>query len=105
MTTWGRVAGNVNDTITPVIDGVADLSAVTAVSARVWKNGTPAATLVASVLSVSDRTLTVELDAWLEAQTAAGIWWVEYDLTFPGPKVITWPEAKPDEIHVRAKGA
>lgn len=117
-TTWNRVSGDVNDTITPIIlekhrttgiETPVDLSTVTAVTVDVWAEWQAKVTLTAAVLSALDGTLLVQLGRsidvtpWL-ATAVPGKWFVEYHLTFAGGGApITWPSDSPDIIHVRAR--
>lgn len=104
MTLWKRVQGDVDDTITVKLAGIASLAAVQSVEAHVWWR-TSHETLAASVADPDECTLTVELgaaDGWL-SDAAAVQWEVEYQLTFLDGSVKTWPET-PDKISVRAQG-
>ena len=110
MTTWNRVNGDVNDTIVAQLAGVANLTGVTAVEAHVWPvTGGAAVTLTAAVTDATNRYVTVQLGAgggWLPS-AAAGPWNIEYQTTWSGGAIITWPEkgSPPDQIIVRQQGA
>jgi hypothetical protein len=105
MTTWNRVQGDVGDTIVVTLNGVADLAAVTAVEAHVWRGAT-VATLTAAVTDADELEVTVELgddEGWL-ATAAAGAWRFETQATFADGSILTWPSSGTDHIKVRAQG-
>ena len=105
-TNWNRVAGDVSDTITPIINGVADLSGVTAVETHVWTTSIAPVTLATTVASSSARTLTVQLGTWLQNTAVPGTTYkLEYQITFTGGRIETWPERDPDTLYIRAQGA
>lgn len=104
MTVWNRVRGDVGDTIVPILDGVTDLTGVTAVVAHVWTGTEPKVDLTAAVLSSTDRTITVQLGTWLQNTARAATYKVEYEVSFGASITRTWPEGPPDEIRVRAQG-
>lgn len=104
--TWSRVQGDVNDTLTAKLDGVANLSGVTAIQAHVWRTGVSPVTLTASVLNATDRTVTINLGAsggWLATATPA-VWYLELQVT-SGTTVQTWPADNPAILRIRAQGA
>lgn len=103
MTTWNRVAGDVDDTIDAVLNGVTDLTAATAVEGHVWHGRETPVTLTGSVVSASERRVRINLGSWL-ALASARSYSFEIQVSF-GTTVITWPEDKPDEIRVRSQGA
>lgn len=103
MTTWGRVIGDSNDTIVMELEGVSDLSGISAIEAHVWKFDVVAATLTAAVTDSANRIVTVSLGSWI-ATAAAGTYSLEVQTTAAGV-VRTWPERTPDQIEVRAQGA
>ena len=104
MTTWYRTAGNVGDTITPKVLGVASLSSVTAISAKVQLASDSTAaetTLTATVLSATDCTVTVQLGSWLQNLTTAGTYRVWLLITFSGGVgPLAWPARMDDRIVV-----
>lgn len=103
MTTWNKVAGDVGDTITVTLGGIANLDAVTAVESHVWKQGAEPVTLTASVVDAASCTIEVELgdaDGWL-AETDSGRWSAEHQLTFADGSTLTWPQMGTDTIAVR----
>jgi hypothetical protein len=105
MSRWERVQGDVDDTITVTLGGIADLDDVTAVEAHVWTTS-ERETLSAAVADSAARTILVQLgdaNGWLASATAA-TWLAEWQLTFADGSVKTWPAGKPDEIKVRADG-
>lgn len=105
MTTWSKVAGDIGDSITVDLGGIANLDTVTAVEAHVWKNGTDPVVLDADVLDAAACRIEVELGdetGWL-ADAAQGRWSIEYELTFGDGSELTWPQMKPDEIVVRSQ--
>lgn len=105
MTTWRRVQGDVDRTLTVTLGQIADLSAVSTIEAHVWR-GSTYETLTAVVLDADDCTVTVDLgddDGWL-SDAAPGTWALEVEATFADGSVATWPEEKPDKIIVRAQG-
>lgn len=99
---WDRVQGDINDTLVAQLDGVVDLAGVSAIVGHVWRPGTAATNLAASVLNAVDRTVTVELSPWLATATV-GAWFFEIQAT-SGSLTVTWPEASPAIIRVRAQG-
>lgn len=106
MTTWNRVAGDISDTLTVTINGIADLTEVTAVEAHVWTDTISAVTLTAAVADATARTVTVQLGTWLQNTAVGGLRYnLEYELTFTGGTQRTWPENGTDFILVRAQGA
>ncbi len=98
-------AGDSGDTRIVRLDGIADLSTVASVAAFV-KQKRLKATLTASVLDVTDRTITVHLgvapSGWLAARPAKGEWEIEYQVTMTNGDIITWPNQGHDSIHVYA---
>ena len=104
MTSWKRVQGDVNDTVTVTLDGVATLNAVTAVAAHVWRPSVPPVTLTAAVTNAATRLVTVQLGTWL-ATAVPDNWYLEVQATFADGSVLTWPAGTPDKILVRAQGA
>lgn len=102
MTTFNRVAGDTGDTLVAELTGVDSLSSATAVEAHVSRMDIAAATLTASVLSASARTITVALGAWLQNTAVAGEYDLEYEVTFASGAKLTWPEGTPDTLIVRA---
>lgn len=106
MTTWMRVQGDLKDTLTVTLDGVADLNAVTAVIAHVWRSGVPVVNLTAAVTNAATRLVTVQLGSaggWLASATPT-TWRFEVQATFADGSVLTWPAGTPDMIVVRAQG-
>lgn len=104
MTTWNKVAGDVGDTITVTLGGIANLDTVSAVEAHVWKQGSTPATLTATVLDATACTIEVALgddEGWL-AETTSGRWNIEYELTFGDGSKLTWPQLSPDLVVVRS---
>lgn len=105
MTTWNKVAGDIGDTITVTLGGIASLDAVVSVEAHIWKPGTPPEVLAAAVTDNDTCTIQVQLgDAtgWL-VDAAQGRWNIEYELTFGDGSELTWPQMRPDEIVVRSQ--
>jgi hypothetical protein len=101
------VAGDTGDTRTIRLDGIADLTGVTAIEAYVWKEGDKStrSTLTCSVADATARTVTVNLGAgggWLPT-ARPGSYFFEIEATF-GTVIRTWPEGTPDTILVRASG-
>lgn len=106
MTTWQKVAGDIGDSITVTLGGIANLSAVSAVQAHVWKNGSDPAVLEAEVTDADACEILVHLgDAgeWLP-MASHGRYSLEYELTFLDGSELTWPQMRPDEIVVRDQG-
>jgi len=101
MSTWSRVAGDIGDTLTVRLDGVADLTGVESVVATVTNDADPADTdtLDAALTSASERTVTVALGAWLTAATP-GTYWLRYRTSWAGGVVLSWPEGHADSILV-----
>jgi hypothetical protein len=80
MTAWRKVQGDVDDTITVVLNGVEDLTTVTSVVAHVWHGqATP-----------------------INLSAAVTVWFLELQVTFGNGAVLTWPSGRPDTISVRA---
>ena len=46
---------------------------------------------------------TVNLGTWLSTMTSAGVWSLEYQITFSPTSEPTWPAGAPDQIIVRAQ--
>jgi hypothetical protein len=105
MTTWQKVAGDVGDTITVTLGGIANLTAVSAVAAHVWQNGGSATVLDAAVTDAVACEILVQLGdtgEWLPT-ASYGRYSLEYELTFLDGSVLTWPQMRPDEIVVRSQ--
>lgn len=105
MSKWNRHKGDVADYVDVRIDGVLDLTLVTAVSGSVTYGsaGTPQA-LTATVLNPLTRIVRVSLSPWLATATI-GCWRLATHLTFSGPVgALTWPEDGFDEIEVGPAG-
>jgi hypothetical protein len=103
MTTWRKVQGDVNDTITVILSGVENLTGATAV-AKVWRRGVDAENLTTSITSTVNRTVSVDLggaSGWL-FDAAIGTWLIEIQVTFADGSILTWPADSPDMIVVRA---
>ena len=102
---WDRVQGDTGDTLVCQLDGVVDLVAVTSVVGHIWnpRSSTAATNLTATVLSAVDRTVTVQLGAWLETADPV-TWLLELQVTSP-TQTLTWPAGKPGEVRVRPQGA
>lgn len=99
------VSGDVGDTRTVTLAGIADLDSVTAIEAHVWRNSVTPVTLSATVTDATERTITVQLGGvggWLST-AERGNWLIEYELTF-GSTVLTWPAGEPDVLQVRDEG-
>jgi hypothetical protein len=102
VTIWKRVAGDGGDTLTAYLDGLDDLTAATGVVGKVTPlAGGASVTLAGSIVSASARTVRLTTGTWLAGLTKAAQYSLEFEITFPSG-VVTWPSAKPDEIHVRA---
>lgn len=104
MTPVYAVQGDVNDNRDVLLQGVSSLAPVTSVEAHVWKNGVTPVTLTATI-DVSTRIVTVQLGSWLASVAAPGRYNFEIQVNFTSGSKLTWPEAGPDELHVRAQGA
>ncbi len=101
------VIGDIGDTRTIRIDGLDDLTLITACRAHVWKPGVAAVTLTAAVAdsSAAVRTVTVQLGTWLQSTATAGDWSFEIELDTSGTATsLTFPES-PAILPVRAEGA
>jgi len=100
------VAGDLGDTRTVTLGGIADLTA--AVSARgivsYSADQTVTAELDATIPDPDATDITVELGGageWL--QTAApGVWLLEVEVTFADGSVLSWPQGSADTLVVRA---
>lgn len=106
MTTLYAVQKDVNDSRDILLQGVTSLASVASVEGHVWKAGQTAAVLTATI-DVPSRVVTVQfggVGGWLDT-AAVGKWWFEIQVNFVSGAKLTWPEAGPDEIHVRAQGA
>ena len=110
-TTWYRTQGDVADTIVAQLMSGAtaqDLTGVTAVEAHVWpQRGGTTVTLTAAVTDATNGKVTVQLSgssSWLNT-AVAGPYWIEYQTTWSGGAVLTWPEGPRDQIIVEAQGA
>lgn len=104
MTAWRKVQGDVNDTITVILNGVEDLTTVTSVVAHVWHGQATPIVLPAAVTDPVTRTVVVQLGGaagWLSAATIT-VWFIEVQATFASGTVLTWPSGRPDTISVRA---
>ncbi len=100
---WQRVVGDTNDTFVARLDGIPDLTGVTAVEAHVWRPNVAPVTLEAAVTDAAARTVTVQLSPWLATATAT-TWLLEIQASF-GTTVRTWPEGNPAALQIRGQGA
>ncbi len=105
MSSWTKVQGDVNDTLTATLSGVENLTTVTAVEAHVWRGAT-IVTLTATVADATLRTILVQLGGaagWL-ATAAPGKWSIEFECTFASGAIFTWPANSADFVMVRTQG-
>jgi len=100
------VAGDIGDTRSVTLAGIADLTA--AVSARgivtYSSDLTVTAELTATIDDPAGTDVTVELGGaggWL-ASAAPGVWLLEAEITFADGSVLSWPQAGADTLIVRA---
>lgn len=107
--TWHRVGGDINDTLTVDLAGVANLDAAASIAAHV-KNGATVATLAAARVPTTDNVVVQLGDAagWLATaayptgSTGTVAWSMEIEVTFGSGAVLTWPEDGTAAINVRA---
>lgn len=99
MTVYRAVAG---DNLTPLpatLDGVSNLTGATVV-AHLQPVGTGSShTLDVTVLSATDRTVTLDLVA--SANVAPGPYRLEWQATYPDTTVLSWPTTGTDWLIVR----
>jgi hypothetical protein len=103
MTTITRVQGDVNDTATITLAGVADLTTAASAEAHVKLEGVTA-TLTCTIPDPNGLDVDIALGAgagWL-ATAAPGPWKLEVQVTFNDGRVLTWPATGTDTIQVRA---
>jgi hypothetical protein len=101
-----RVQGDVDDYVDLEIDGVTDLTTVTAVEGYVWRRRT-IVELTAAVQDAANRIVRVQLGGaagWL-ADARPGDWHVDVKLAFDNAQDLSWPSGVPDWIRVRARPA
>lgn len=101
---WRKVQGDVNDTITAVLNGVEDLVPATAVEAHVWRHDVAPETLAAAITDPVTRTVIVQLGGatgWL-FDAAETVWYLDVQVTFADGTILTWPAGVPATIAVRA---
>lgn len=104
MTAWRKVQGDVDDTITVILNGVEDLTTAVSVVAHVWHGQATPVNLPAAVTDPVTRTVVVQLGGaagWLSDATIT-VWFLEVQVTFGNGAVLTWPSGRPDTISVRA---
>lgn len=97
---WHRRQGDEDDTIIVGVDGVLDLTAVTAVSAEIYYGSDPAVVLTAGVSNAATREVTVQLGGaagWL-ATAKEGRWRLYLVFSFGATGPITWPDEGYGEI-------
>lgn len=101
---WRRVQGDINDTITGVLNGVQDLAAATAVEAHVWRRDSlTTETLAAAITDPVARTVVVQLGGaagWL-SDAAVANWLVDVEVLFADGTTLSWPAGPPGVIAVR----
>lgn len=109
-TSWNRVSGDIKDTITVYLYGVATFAGCTAQTRVRPARGGAVQNLTAAVVNGLDADLeacgilTVQLGdvgGWLPT-AAVGTWLADHKITFPDGSLVTWAEDDPNEIHVRA---
>jgi hypothetical protein len=102
VTTWNRTVGDSGPSIVVELNGVDDLSTVTAVEGRVTLNGGDAEILSGIVTSSPNRTVTLDLSGWLP-DADAGVWYLKTVATVTGEAdPVSWPEKGHDQVVVRA---
>lgn len=92
LPTWRRVQGDVDDTIVSDLDGVADLTGVTSVTARVWRTVAPVSStaLTGAIVDSPTAVVSINLSTWL--LTAAPGWWnVMIKATWASSATRSWP--------------
>jgi hypothetical protein len=101
VTTWNRTAGDSGPSIVIELNGVDDLSTVTAVEGRVTLEGEGAAVVLPGVVTSSpNRTVTLDLSGWLQ-DADAGTWHLKTAATVTGEAdPVSWPEKDYDRIIV-----
>lgn len=107
------VQGDVNRSRIYKLSGIQDLTGLSSVEAHVWNN-TTRATLAASVVDATERTVRVNFGiagGWLPSLPAVGTWSIEIQGTFGDGSIYTWPEGSnptmkgsADTITVRRQG-
>lgn len=104
MTSWRRVQGDVDDQLTVVLEGVADLNSAVSVEAHVWRDGVAPIVLAAAITDPVARVVVVDLGGaagWLST-ARPGVWFVDLEVTFGAGAQLTWPAGVPATIAVRA---
>lgn len=114
MANWGRVQGDLNDTITVGMNGVDSLADVDFIVVWATLDHT-SAELVGTVLNAEgvyddfDRrieppSISVALNPWLSEDPDEGEWELDYEVHYLNGTVKTWPESDDrDYIKVRKR--
>jgi hypothetical protein len=105
MTTWNRTAGDVKDTIVVTLGGVASLTGVSSVVAKVSRAGGTSTSLTATVTDEATSQVTIQLGdtgGWLPL-AAPNVYDLEVQVTYISGAVLTWPAGRKDRIVVWAQ--
>ena len=99
------VAGDIGQTRTRILDDLIDVSpSEVEIVAHIWKGDIDPAELECDLTDSPSGTITIDFgdyDGWLANDASAGVWLLEYEVTFGDGDEYTLPAIWPDEIRIR----
>jgi len=99
------VAGDINLTRTRILDELVGVTASEVdIVAHVWRGSTAPAELECTLTDSDTGEIEIDFgdyDGWLANEADAGVWLLEYEITFGSGDLLTLPATWPDEIAVR----
>lgn len=100
------VAGDVNQTRSRTVDEIVGVTASDVdIVAHVWRDSITPVDLEVELTDSTTGEIAIDFgdaDGWLASRPAAGVWLLEYEVTFGDGEVLTVMATWPDEIVVRA---
>lgn len=94
--------GDIGDERILQLTGVASLTGVSTVTAKVWLEGGTPVDLAATVLDETERTVTLKLGTtggWLPSEPIIGMWHGQLHLTWDNGDSLSWPAANRNRPH------
>jgi hypothetical protein len=99
------VAGDIGQTRLRVLDDLIDVSSSEVeIVAHIWRGVIEPAELECDLTDTATGTITIDFGdsyGWLANDADAGVWLLEYEVTFGDGDMYTLPAIWPDEIRIR----
>ena len=93
------VTGDMYLTRTVTLEADGDLDSGADVVAHIWKGDIAPAELECTVTGPDE--IEVDFGTWLANDATAGVWLIEYEISFADGEIRTLPGVWPDEIVIR----